>query len=31
MLGGRLGLAVGLTWSSVSHRLTGQMDTDEVG
>ena len=24
-------LAVGLSWSSVSRKLTGQMDTDEVG
>jgi hypothetical protein len=24
-------LAIGLSWSSVSRRLTGQMDTDEVG
>jgi hypothetical protein len=24
-------LAVGLSWPSVSRRLTGQMNTDEVG
>jgi hypothetical protein len=24
-------LAIGLSWSSMSRRLTGQMDTDEVG
>ena len=24
-------LAIGLSWSSLSRRLTGQMDTDEVG